>query len=183
MLGLRRGSKFGSEPAEARPSLAMMIINVKNPKTPTRRSMKTRCFHEKDVRFPPVRFLKRWRKKNVKKQSSSWYLYKDLSPVRKQLERAPVPVQIVILTWGFEQTNLTLVVVGTCHRQSQSVWRSCDQCPECRRSFLVMMLENKEKIILLIFKHVAEGNTVCAQRWPKNCFECFRVHEGRRGVL
>lgn len=59
MLGLRRGSKFGSEPAEARPSLAMTIINVKKPKTPTRRRMKTRCFHEKDVRFLPVRFLKR----------------------------------------------------------------------------------------------------------------------------
>lgn len=58
ILGLRRGSRFGSELAEARPSLAMMIINVKNPRTPTRRSMKTRCLQEKAVRFPPVRFLR-----------------------------------------------------------------------------------------------------------------------------
>lgn len=63
MLGLRRGSKFGSEPAEARPSLAMMIIKVKNPNTPTRRSMKIRCFREKGVRFPPVRFLQEKREK------------------------------------------------------------------------------------------------------------------------
>lgn len=59
MLGLSRGSKFGSLPAEARPSLAMMMINVKKPRTPTTRSMKTRCFQDRDVRFPPVRFLKR----------------------------------------------------------------------------------------------------------------------------
>lgn len=58
MLGLRRGSKFGSEPAEARPSLAMMIINVKNPKTPTKSIMKTRCFQDRVVFFPPVRFFK-----------------------------------------------------------------------------------------------------------------------------
>lgn len=69
MLGLRRGSRFGSELAEALPSLAMMIIKVKNPNTPTRRSMKIRCFRENDVRFPPVRFLQGKRK--VKEQFKS----------------------------------------------------------------------------------------------------------------
>lgn len=74
MWGLRRGSKFGSEPAEARPSLAMMIINVKNPRTPTRRSMKTRCFQEKDVRFPPVRFLNKQKRKSVKRANTMTFV-------------------------------------------------------------------------------------------------------------
>ena len=57
MLGFRRGSKLGSESAEARPSLAMMMMRVKKPRTPTRRIMNTLCFHDKDVFFEPVRFL------------------------------------------------------------------------------------------------------------------------------
>lgn len=144
MWGLRRGSKFGSEPAEARPSLAMMIINVKNPRTPTRSSMKTRCFQEKDVRFPPVRFLNKQKRKSVKRANTmtfvKWFMTRD-----KTIKEAPAPQGIIILTWEFEQTSSALVVFGTCRHQSQSVWQSCDRCPECRRSSSVMMLEDNPK--------------------------------------
>lgn len=73
MLGLRRGSRFGSEPAAARPSFAMMMIKVKNPITPTTSSMKTRCFQERDVRFPPERFLKHSTRK-TSELVTQWHL-------------------------------------------------------------------------------------------------------------
>lgn len=57
MLGFNMGLRFGSEAAEARPSLAMIIINVKKTRNPSRSSKKTRCFQDKEVRFPPLRFL------------------------------------------------------------------------------------------------------------------------------
>lgn len=58
MLGFNKGSRFGSDSAEARPSLAIMIMRVKNPITPTNKNMNIRCVNVRAFFLGPVRFLR-----------------------------------------------------------------------------------------------------------------------------
>lgn len=76
ILGLSMGFRLGSSSADARPSLAMMMMRVKKPITPRSRSMKTLCFSVKVRLLGPKRFLV-GRKKNKKRK-----LYRESGLIR-----------------------------------------------------------------------------------------------------
>lgn len=79
MLGLNKGFRLGSSSAEARPSLAMMMMRVKKPITPRIRSIKILCFSVNVLLLGPKRFLVRRRTTKIINKTQKQMRFKQTS--------------------------------------------------------------------------------------------------------